>query len=157
MDVAMPRSAARRMPGPHLTLSESARPVVILALDPATLRRLLHRRSNRQRHVKTDGCVLHRLHQSGLQSGCVSPRPNSHSIRCGTGTAPSMDGGRALLANHGLFHRMQTPSLPLFDRADCSFKLPLQRTRLTARKSTGPSRSPRRPDRINVGCDRCRR
>jgi hypothetical protein len=44
MDAAMPRSVARRMPRPHLTLSVSAGPVVILALDPATLR---HRRSNR--------------------------------------------------------------------------------------------------------------
>jgi hypothetical protein len=77
MDVAMPRSAARRKPGPHLTLSESAGPVVILALDLATLRRMRYRRSNRQRHVKTDGCVLHRLRRSGLQSGCVSLRPNS--------------------------------------------------------------------------------
>ena len=125
MDVAMPRSAARRMPGPHLTLSESAGPVVILALDLATLRRMRYRRSNRQRHVKTDGCVLHRLRRSGLQSGCVSPRPSSRSVRCGT--APSMDGGRVLLANRGLLQRMQTPPPPLFDRADCSFKSPLLR------------------------------
>jgi hypothetical protein len=55
MVVAMPRSVARRTPEPHLTLSESAGPVVILALVPATLRHLPHRRSNRQRHVKTDG------------------------------------------------------------------------------------------------------
>lgn len=65
MDAAMPRSAARRTPVPHLTLSESVGPVVILALDPPTLR---HCRSNRQRHVKTDGCVLHRLRRSGLQA-----------------------------------------------------------------------------------------
>jgi hypothetical protein len=47
MVAAMPRSAARRTPGPHLTLSASAGPVVILALVLATLRHLLHRRSNR--------------------------------------------------------------------------------------------------------------
>uniref|UniRef100_A0A804NNG9 Uncharacterized protein n=1 Tax=Zea mays TaxID=4577 RepID=A0A804NNG9_MAIZE len=122
MDAAMPRSATRRMPEPHLTLSMSARPVVILALDPATPQ---HRRSNRQRHVKTDGCILHRLRRSGLQSGCVSPRPSNRSVRCGT--APSMDGGRVLLANRGFLRRVHTPPLPLFDRADCSFKLPLQR------------------------------
>ena len=122
---AMPRSAARRTPGPHLTLSASVGPGVILALVPATLRHLLHRRSNRQCHAKTDGCVLHRLRWSGLQSGCVSPRPSSRSVQCGT--APSMDGGRVLLANRGLLQRMQTPPPPLFDRADCSFKSPLQR------------------------------
>ncbi|PWZ14225.1 hypothetical protein Zm00014a_006670 [Zea mays] len=64
MVTTMPRSAARRMPGPHLTLSASAGPVVILALVPATLRHLQHHRSNRLRHVKTDGCVL--LRRSGL-------------------------------------------------------------------------------------------
>jgi hypothetical protein len=125
MVATMPRSAARRTPGPHLTLSASVGPVVILALVPATLRHLLHRRSNRQRHAKTDGCILHRLRRSGLQSGCVSPRPSSRSVRCGT--APSMDGGRVLLANRVLLQRMQTLPPPLFDRADCSFKSPLQR------------------------------
>jgi hypothetical protein len=125
MVAAMPRSAARRTPGPHLTLSASAGLVVILALVPATLRHLPHCRSNRQRHVKTDRCVLHRLHRNELQSGCVSPRPSSRSVRCGT--APSMDGGRVLLANRGLLQRMQTLQPPLFDRVDCSFKSPLQR------------------------------
>jgi hypothetical protein len=38
MDAAMPISAARRTLGPYLTLSESAGPVVILALDPTTPR-----------------------------------------------------------------------------------------------------------------------
>ena len=125
MVAAMPRSAARRTPGPHLTLSASAGPVVILALVLATLRHLLHRCSNRQRHVKTDGCALHRLRRNVSQSGCTSPRPSSRSVRCGT--APSMDGGRVLLANRRLLQRMQTPPPPLFDRADCSFKSPLQR------------------------------
>ncbi|AQK68626.1 hypothetical protein ZEAMMB73_Zm00001d015302 [Zea mays] len=120
MVVVMPRSVARRTPRPHLTLSASAGPVAILALVPATLRHLPHHRSNRQRHVKTDGCVLHRLRRNGLQSGCVSPRPSSRSVRCST--APSMDGGRVLLANRGLLQRMQTLQPPLFDRANCSFK-----------------------------------
>jgi hypothetical protein len=66
MVATMPRSTARRTPGPHLTLSASAGPVVILALVPATLRHLSHRLSNRQRHTKIDGCVLHRLRRSGL-------------------------------------------------------------------------------------------
>ncbi|AQK86419.1 hypothetical protein ZEAMMB73_Zm00001d038360 [Zea mays] len=110
---------------PHLTLSASAGPVVILALILATLRHLLHRRSNRQCHVKTDGCALHRLRRNVSRSGCASPRPTSRSVRCGT--APSIDGGRVLLANRGLLQRMQTPSPPLFDRADCSFKSPLLR------------------------------
>ena len=136
MDAAMPRSAARRTPGPHLTLSMSAGPVVILALDPATLQQLRHRRS--QRHVKTDGCVLHRLRWSGLQSGCVSLRPNNRSVRCGT--APSMDGGRALLANHELLHRMQTPPLPVFDRAGCSSRSPLQRALMPGHGSLHESR-----------------
>ena len=117
------KKRSKKDAGPHLTLSASAGPVVILALVPATLRHLLHRRSNRQRHAKTDGCVLHRLRRSGLQSGCVSPRPSSRSVRCGT--AASMDGGRVLLANRELLQRMQTLQPPLFDRADCSFKSPL--------------------------------
>jgi hypothetical protein len=35
--------------------------------------------------------------------------------------------GRVLLASRGLLQRMQTLQPPLFDRADCSFKSPLQR------------------------------
>jgi ABC-type nickel/cobalt efflux system permease component RcnA len=159
MVATMPRSATRRTPEPHLTLSVSAGPVVILALVPATLRHLPHRRGNRQRHAKTDGCVLHRLRRSGLQSGCVSPRPSSRSVRCST--APSMDGGRVLLANRGLLQRMQTPPPPLFDRADCSFKSPLQRASCPdtadCAEINRPSRSPHRPDHIHVHCDSCRR
>lgn len=34
---------------------------------------------------------------------------------------------RVLLANRGFLQQMQTPLPPLFDRADCLFKSPLQR------------------------------
>lgn len=119
MDAPMPRS---RLFGPHLTLSVFVGPTAIPTPAPATLRQL---RSNHQHHDMIGGCTRHRLHRSRLQSSCESPRSSNCSAQCGI--APSIDGGRALHANRGLLHRMKTRPLPLFDRADCSSKSPLQR------------------------------
>jgi hypothetical protein len=48
--------------------------------------------------------------------------------------------GRALLANHELLHRMQTPPLPVFDRAGCSSRSPLQRALMPGHGSLHESR-----------------
>jgi hypothetical protein len=122
MVTAMPRSAARRTPGPHLTLSESARPVVILALVPAALRHLSQQppAPRQDRWVCPPSPSPERVAERLRESETQQPlRPMRY--------CPLHGWGRVLLANRGFLQRMQTLLPPLFDQADCSFKSPLQR------------------------------
>jgi hypothetical protein len=142
MVAAMPRSAARRTPGPHLTLSASAGPVVILALVPATLRHLPQQppAPRQDRWVRPPSPSPERVAERLRESETQQPlRPMRYCPLHGWGScparqprAPPTDADKAapVVRSSGLLVQVASPARPH------------ARTRLTAWKSTDPRGRP---------------
>jgi hypothetical protein len=139
---AMPRSAARRTPGPHLTLSESAGQVVILALVLATLQHLPQQppAPRQDRWVCPPSPSLERVAERLCEFETQEPLcPMQYCPLHGWGPCPARqprapptdaDTSAPAVRSSGLLVQAASPARP---RA---------RTRLTARKSTGPCGRP---------------